>query len=164
MRCYLRAYILWHQTNSYLKLIAIYAKEMKHYRVPSYSPIKSKFGCVIFDARELQGWQTTGSTASVSLTRSEMNIYEQFYETFTLIYTHNVNCSQNCLRKFIYLFIRMFMCELRFYPHALVIYAYIFVGSHIYLANQIKAIGISRLRLSVHSTLLVLLTNKLQTG
>lgn len=58
----------------------------------------------------------------------------------------------------------MFMCELRFYPHALVIYAYIFVGSHIYLANQIKAIGISRLRLSVHSTLLVLLTNKLQTG
>lgn len=33
-------------------------------------PIKSKFGCVIFEPLELHGWHTIGSTASVSFTLS----------------------------------------------------------------------------------------------
>lgn len=98
---------------------------MKHYR--SHSPIKSKFGCVIFDARELQGWQTTGSTASVSLTRSEINIYEQFHETFTLIYgihtrimltAHKIVCES----LFTYLY-ECLCANFISYPHALFIYA-----------------------------------------
>lgn len=39
---------------------------VKHFNLP----IKSKFGWVIFDERELHGWQGTGSTGSVSFTLS----------------------------------------------------------------------------------------------
>lgn len=138
---------------------------MKHYR-GSNSPIKSKFGCVIFDARELQGWQTTGSTASVSLTRSEMNIciwtiswdlHLDIYGIYT-VHAYNVNRSQNCLRKFIYLFIRMFMCELRFYTHmplSFMAYTYIFSKSN--KSNRFFSFA----SFCIYSTLLVLYSSYL---
>lgn len=48
-------------------------------------PIKSKFGCSIFDWRELQDWQITDSTASFSLARSINSNPANFHVPFFVI-------------------------------------------------------------------------------